>query len=247
MEQNTLQRTWTLAHPDPEPTAGPPEISQRGACLMLIEFLVRYPCSECIWTSRAFPFSNKIMEMFPDTLFHIFCATLETPPQPNVIRHPVVFDKDTATSWRQRGSGAFNVIFTGESMDNQMALHISAAPSTSLMMITAAPEYYLAGDLLCPLYTSPESCISMLVPSTENRAERYGARAYLDGLKRFHNTCRAGSTDSSPYDWNSETTILTAYAQKTVTNPLTVKLLVEVVRSGLPSMQEAPLRFSVGF
>jgi hypothetical protein len=184
--------------------------------------------------------------MFPETLFHVFCAALETPPQPNVIRHPVVFNKELATSWHQRGGGAFNVIFTGESMDSQMAIHISAAPTAALMMMTAAPEYYLAGDLMCPLYTSHESCISMLVPSAENKAERYGVKAYMEGLKRFHTSCR-GSPENNTYDWNAETSILTAYAQKSVSNPLTVSLLIEVIRAGLPSTREAPIRFTTGF
>ena len=239
----TATRTWTLPHPEPEPRLGPPDLSQRGACLTVIEFLVRYPCSECIVTSCAFPFMDTVLDMFPKTLFHVFCAQLEVPPKPNVIRHQAVFSKEMASAWRERGGGGpFNVIFTGEGMDSQMALYASASPSAALLLVTAPPEYYLAGDLMAPLYGTHESCACMMVPRGGCRAEPYGFEAYLRGLRRFHTAHRG--VDST-YDRDVETSIVTAYAQTVVCDEITARLLAEVIRAGLPQVHDAPMRFSV--
>lgn len=231
-----MQRTWTLRD---DMAGSDADISQRGLCLMHIEFLVKNPSSECILTSASIPFANSLMDMFPKTLFHVFCANLEDQPRPNVIRHWAIFDKGMAAAWRDRGTAPFSIIFTGEGMDNQMALYVTASPAAALLTITSPPEHYLEGDLMCPLYCPANSCISGLVPSG-SKAVQYGGAAYLVGIRAFHSELRgAGST----YDADAETEILAAYTRTIVRDELTSMLMVEVVRAGLPSATET-LRFS---
>lgn len=239
--QQPCVRTWALACPEPECHLGPPAISQRGLCLIYMEFLVRYPTSECVITSSSsLPFLNSVLDLFPKTLFHVFyTAALEDPPRSNVIRHPVVFDKSMAARWRDRGGAPFNVIFTGEGMDSQMALYATACPAAGLLLITEVPEYYyLQGELICPLYCPGNSCLSALVPHGSS-AGTYGARAYADGLGRFY----AGHRGST-YNRDAETEIVLHYARTVIAyDELTAALLAEVVRAGLPSAEEV-LRFS---
>jgi hypothetical protein len=127
-----------------------------------------------------------------------------------------------------------------------MALYATACPAAGLLMLTAPPEFYLVGDLIGPLYCSHESCLSALVPYGTG-AGAYGVRAYLEGLAKFHATFR-GQLDehySSAYDKNAETEILAAYTRTVVSDDLTSSLLVEVIRAGLPSSDDA-LRFEAG-
>ena len=245
---STHPRTWRLQPAEPEDIGPrPPDISRRGLCLMQIEFLLRFPASECIVTSASMPHMDFVMDMFPKTLFHVFCAQLEDPPRPNVIRHCTLFDRTAAAAWRDRGGAPFNLIFTGEGMDNQMALHVTACPAAALHIISSPPEHYLAGEFVFPPHCPPESCICGMVPDPAGangggfKAQQYCRRAYLAALRDFH------------HYWNSqehsaavEDSILDAYARSHCQNSTGgVDLLTLVLKAGLPSATES-LRFMPG-
>jgi hypothetical protein len=243
-----MQRTWRLQPAEPEDDGPrPPEISRRGLCLMQIEFLLRFPASECIVTSASLQHMDFVMDMFPKTLFHVFCAQLEDPPRPNVIRHNAVFDRAVAAAWRDRGGAPFHVIFTGEGMDNQMALHVTACPAAALHIMSTPPDHYLAGELVFPLYCSPDSCISGMVPDPAGnngggfRAQQYCRRVYLKALRDFHSWYAA---EHSPA---AEEAILDAYARSHCENKTGgVDLLTLVLKAGLPSAAESLLFMPAG-
>jgi hypothetical protein len=244
----TTARTWRMAPADPALDSGAPrpaDISLRGLCLLQIEFLTRYAASECIVTSAALPFLDAVVDMFPRTLFHVFCSQLEDPPRPNVIRHGSPFDKGTASAWRDRGGAPFNVIFTGEGMTNQMALHVLAAPAAALHMITSPPEHYLEGELVYPPYCPRESCLSAMVPDSGSaRAQQYSPHRYLDALGSFHGNYRATPEQAGAgYDRWVEDSVLWGYAMTLVSEEPSAGLMVTVLRAGLPS-SESLVRFS---
>jgi hypothetical protein len=230
---------------EPEGPGRHPEISQRGLCLLYIEFLVQYPASECVVTSSTLQFLDTVLDMFPKTLFHVFCSQLEDPPKPNVIRHGAVFDKKMAEAWRERGGAPFNVIFTGELMESQMALHVTASPAAALHMITTPPEHYLEGSLVYPLYCPRDSSLSAMVPDqNHHRAQAYSPRRYLDSLRDFHANYRATPEQAQAgYDSWTEDKILWGYAWAIVSERATADLLVAVIRAGLPSA-ESMIRFA---
>ena len=248
----TTMRTWRMAPADPALDCGaprPPDISLRGLCLLHIEFLTRYPASECVVTSASLPFLDTVVDMFPKTLFHVFCAALEDPPRPNVIRHGSAFDKGTAVAWRERGGAPFNLIFTGEGMDSQMALHVLAGPAAALHMITAPPEHYLEGDIVYPPYCPRESCLSAMVPDSGSaKAQQYSPHRYLDALGSFHRNYRASPEQAGVgYDRWTEDSVLWGYAWSLgLSEQASAELLVTVIRAGLPS-SESLVRFASGY
>jgi len=200
----TTIRTWRMAPADPTLDCGaprPPDISLRGLCLLHIEFLTRYPASECVVTSDTLSFLDTVLDMFPKTLFHVFCSKLEDPPRPNVIRHGSTFDKGMAGAWRERGGAPFNLIFTGEGMESQMALHVLACPAAALHMITAPPEHYLGGDLIYPPYCPRESCLSAMVPDGD--AQRRSSTPRTGTLTRWGTSTRTTGILRSRRGWGT--------------------------------------------
>lgn len=233
-------RTWNYApYPAPAPPAAAPEavISARGLLLLHIEFLVRHPTPECVvtWAPAHMP---ELAGMFPKTLFHAF-GRAQDPARvvPNVLCHPVPFDDAAARAFRHRGT-PFSVVFNGDEMTHQMALHLHAGPACSFMLLTAPPETYLRGELLYPLWCRPDSCLAALVPAPDNGAFEYDPASFLHALRAFHESARR--TDD--HDRAAETLILRSYGVGLGGRDETADLLAEVVRLGLPPA-DAELRF----
>lgn len=236
-----MHRTWRLKPASDASPTGPPDISKRGLCLLQIEFLVRYPASECIVTTPSLDHMDYVMDMFPKTLFHVFCAALQDPPMPNVIRHGAAFDKKMAADWRERGGAPFNIIFTGEGMLSQMALHITACPAAALHMITAPPEQYLEGELVYPLYCPTESCVSAMVPDQKGggfRAQQCSQEDYFRALREFR-----GCWQHQEYSMAVEEAVFSEYSKFHCEGSATAALLTLVLKAGLPSATDM-LRFN---
>ena len=236
-----MRRTWRL-HPaaDASPT-GPPDISKRGLCLLQIEFLVKYPASECIVTTPMLEHMDYVMDMFPKTLFHVFSAELQDPPMPNVIRHGAAFDRSMAERWRERGGAPFNIMFTGEGMLSQMALHVTACPAAALHMITAPPDHYLEGELVYPLYCPLESCVCAMVPDQKGvgfRAQQFSQEDYYRSLREFR-----GGWQQQEYSMAVEEEIFAEYAKFHCSRSDTAALLTLVLKAGLPSASDV-VRFN---
>ncbi len=236
-------RTWRLpgdAGPcDAE--AAPASCKARGLCLMAIEFLTRFPASECVVTSSSLQFWDAVFDLFPKTLFQVFCSPVEDPPRPNVIRHNARFDLDLARKFNARGT-PFNLVFTGEGMEAQLETHLEANPAAALLLVTGPASEYLDGELVYPLHCARDSALCGLVPSTgAPRLVAYGAR-YYEEMRRFQawaeNTC-------GRYDRDSEDLVLTAYAKSICGLGAvgTAKLLVEMTRNGLPPCHESDVLF----
>lgn len=168
--------------------------------------------------------------MFPKVLFHAF-GFGQDPSRvvPNLICHPVAFDREMARSFDRRGT-PFNLIFNGEEMTHQMALHLHARPACSFMLITEAPSTYLGGELLFPLLCRKGSSLAVLVPGADNCAFDYDPRAFLHALGAFHDSARA----TGEYDRGMETLILRSYGIAMGGLEETADLLADLFRMGLP-------------
>jgi hypothetical protein len=206
-----------------------PVISARGLCLLHIEFLVRHPTSECVVTSAPDHMAD-LAGMFPRVLFHAF-GRGQDPARvvPNLICHPAPFDRRMAEAFCRRGT-PFTLICNGEEMTHQMALHLHARPACAFMLVTAAPETYLGGELLYPLWCRKGSSLCALVPGVDNGAFDYDPRSFLHALTAFHDSTRA----DDGYDRAMETLILQEYGRARGVGGETAELLAEVFRLGLP-------------
>lgn len=235
-------RVWSPSQPrHPVVCAETPlklTISQRGLSLLAIEFLTRFPAAECVVTSGALGFWDAVFDLFPKTLFQVFCATLEDPPRPNVIRHGALFDARAAPAWGARGA-PYSLIFTGEGMESQAQLYLQAKPSSALLLVTEPQHDYLDGELVFPLYCSLDSGFCALVPAPgEGRRTSYAHYAAV--MWDFQvNSRHPGST----YDGDMEDLILSAYARNSAGICKVTSLCVEMARAALPSKTDAEVVF----
>ena len=218
-------------------------ISARGLHLMMIEFLVRHPGTTCVLTSPP-PGLASLVGLFPNTLFHVYrLFQAEDESVSNVVHHPCVFDKDAAIGWSIR-PGSFSLIFVGEGMDRQMALHLTAVPRVALLFITEAPEYYIEGEVMYPLWCSQGSLLCGLVatsvPGGTPKAFRYGETHYTLGMREFQEQRRAAG--EGVYDASMENMILSMYCGTQCADPDTASLLSEIVRVGLPPKDGPDIR-----
>ena len=235
-----MLRVWHYTE-QPELPRTSPSIKARGLYLLQLEFLTRYPSMQCIVTSQTQGIES-LASLFPKTLFHVYRAAKQTPdarPEPNLLYHTVPFDKTLARSAGEARQQA-SIIFTGEGMDRQLALYMAAKPLSALMLLTSPPEHYLHGEVIYPLHCERTSHLCALVPSwspgEQPRAFHYDARRYVEGVLRFHETCRS----TGEYDRNMETLIVRAYAGGQCGSEA-ADLLAEVVRMGLPGADEPDL------
>ena len=185
-------------------------------------------------------FWDFVFDQFPKTLFHAFCSSLEDPPRPNVIRHASRFDLQLAERFGARGA-PYNLLFTVEDMETQMAVYLRGKPAAALLLVTQPVSEYLDGDLVYPLYCSPSSGLCGLVPSPGHaRSAPYAG--YYAAMLDFHAKARAPGTG---YDRAAEDAILAAHSRgiSGVGDSGSARLMVEVMRSGLPRLQEADAVF----
>jgi hypothetical protein len=238
-------RTWRLPgvgaaaaqYPD-APLAS--TVQERGLCLMTIEFLSRYPSAECVVTSLSLAFWDFVFDQFPKTLFHVFSSPLEDPPRPNVIRHAARFDSRLAEKFGARGA-PYNLLFTVEDMQAQMALYLHGKPVAALLLVTQPAQEYIEGELVYPLYSSPYSGLCGLIPSPgQARVAPYGG--YYAAMLEFHARARG---PGSGYDRAAEDAILQAHARgiSGLGGAEAAKLMVEVTRSDLPRLQDRDVVF----
>lgn len=202
-------RNWRLSAGAP-PSQGPPlpsTISQRGLCLLAIEFLTRHSTPECVVTSASLDYWDSVFDMFPKTLFHVFCSQLEDPPRANVIRHGARFDCQSAAAWGARGA-PYNMVFTGECMDTQLGIYMQGRPFAALMLVTRPVQEYAEGELLYPLHCAQGSGLCALVPSP-GPARLVPYAGLTDAMREFQARARG---PGSRYDNDAEDLILTGYA-----------------------------------
>lgn len=223
---------------------------------MLVEFLVRHPCSSCVMTAPP-PGLTGLAGLFPGTMFHVYHPVpASAPPRPahggaaeageasNVVHHTCTFDKDAADGWNIR-RGGFNLVLLGEKMDRQLMMFISACPRVGLLLITELPEYYIEGEVVFPLWCSAGSHLCALIaspgPDGQTKAYHYGAAKYTEGMREFQAQHRRDG--DTAYDVAMETMILGMYAQTQCGDPGAALLLSEIVRVGLPPRAEPDLVF----
>lgn len=235
-------RTWSLParHSGQPDHPMPSSAQQRGLCLMAVEFLTRYPTSECVVTSASLGFWDTVFDLFPKTLFHVFCCPVEDPPRPNVIRHGARFDSDLAGRFGARGA-PYNLMMTSEDMDLQMALYLRGAPSAALLLVKRPPQEYLEGELVYPIYCAPDSCLCGLVPlQRASRAVPYAG--YCAAMRDFHARAAAGGYACFAA---AEDAILGAYVRSVsgVENSGSAWLLEKVTRTALPELTEKDVVF----
>jgi hypothetical protein len=235
-----MLRVWHYTE-QPEPPRTVPHITARGVYLLQLEFLTRYPTMQCIVTSQTRGI-DTLASLFPKTLFHVYRAERQAhdaKPEPNLLYHTVPFDKTMARNVGEARQQV-SVIFTGEALDRQMALYMAARPVSALMLLTSPPDHYLQGELIYPLHCERNSHLCALVPSVrageQPRAFHYDARRYVEGMLRFHETCRA----DGEYDKNMEALIVRAYAGGQC-GAEAADLLAAVVQMGLPRADEPGL------
>jgi hypothetical protein len=200
--------------------------------------MVRHPASEVVVCSAP-AHAPDLAAMFPKTLFHAF-GRAQDPARvvPNLLCHPVPFDAAQADAFRARGT-PFHLVFNGEEMTHQMALHLRSGADCAFMLLTAPPETYLRGELMYPLWCRRDSCLAALVPGAGNYALDYDPDSFLHSLRAFHGTARA--TDD--YDRAAETQILLSYGRGLGGKEETSELLAEVFRLGLPPADGPELVF----
>ena len=231
-----IARTWRLpAAPSAYndcPLAS--TVQQRGLCLMIIEFLTQLPAAECVVTCASLPFWSTVFDLFPKTLFQVFCSPLEDPPRPNVICHDAPFDSQMAARFGARGA-PYHLLFTVEDMDSQLSLYLHAKPAAALMLIKRVQEEYLDGDLVFPLHCSALSGFCGLVPSP-GQAKVVPYAGYCAAMLEFHATARRAGAN---HDRQVEDAILSAYARSIsgLGDPGMAGLLVEMTRNDLPPLQ----------
>ena len=235
-----MMRVWTYPE-QPEPPQTYPLIKARGLFLLQLEYLTRHPTAECIITGY-YPAVRGLADLFPKTLFHVYRSPSATPgpaPEPNMLCHTVAFDKALARVMGEARRPA-SLMFVGENMDRQMAMCLAARPLSALMLVTAPPEEYLAGELIYPLWCAGNSHLAALVPALGpdggGRSFRYGAQRYAEGIRLFQEQARRDDS----YDQAMETMILRAYASGQCSTAAS-ELLAEVVRMGLPGREEPDL------
>lgn len=228
-------RYWRLPAPSsPHPDAPlASSVQQRGLCLMTIEFLTRFPAAECVVTSAPLDFWDTVFDLFPKTLFQVFCHSLEDPPRPNVIRHAARFDSQLAAKFGARGA-PYNLLFAAEDMDGQMNLYLQGKPAAALLLVTQPVSEYLDGELVYPVYSSPTSGLCGLVPSP-GQAKSAPYAGYYAAMLGFHATARR---QGAGYDRAVEDGVLTAYAKSMsgLAEAGTQSLLVEMTRNQLPRL-----------
>jgi hypothetical protein len=218
-------RVWSYVHP-PEPPRTRPALRARGLYLMHLEFLTRHPSTECVVTAWS-PWTASLAALFPKTFFQVYgCPTVTEGGEQNVLWHAAPFDRGNAEAL---GASARQVslLFCGEDNNRQLVLYTAARPTAALLLLTAPPEHYLAGELLYPLWCAPDSHVAALVPRGGSQAAYYDARVYAEGMAAFH------QTKGGDYDHAMETLILRAYAGRECTSEVG-ELLAEIVRAGLP-------------
>jgi len=236
------ERTWRLPAP---PTAYPDcplasSVQQRGLCLMTVEFLTMLPAAECVVTCASLPFWSTVFDLFPKTLFQVFCAQVEDPPRPNVICHNAPFDSQMAAKYGARGA-PYHLLFTTEDMDAQMSVYLHAKPAAALLLVKRAQEEYLDGDLVYPVHCPPSSGFCGLIPSP-GQAKTVPYAGFYAAMLEFHvRTRRPGAG----YDRQVEDAVLSAYAKSIsgLEDAGTAGLLVEMTRNNLPPLQESDLVF----
>lgn len=208
---------------------------------MVIEFLTRFPAAECVVTSTSLEFWDCVFDLFPKTLFHAFYAPVEDPPRPNVICHGAKFDRELAARFGWRGA-PYNLIFTGEDMDEQAAVYLCGKPSAALLWVTRPVQEYLEGELVYPLHCSQGSGMCGLIPLTGPAKHARYAGDYYAGMRDFQARARY---EGSGYDRDTEDLILSAYARGTggLNDYTTARLLVEMTRNSLPKMGESDVVF----
>lgn len=236
-------RTWRLPAESPCAARFPDAplastVQERGLCLMTIEFLTRYPSAECVVTSLSLDFWNFLFDQFPKTLFHAFSSPLEDPPRPNVIRHAARFDSRLAEKFGARGA-PYNLLFTVEDMDTQMAVYLHGKPAAALLLVTQPAQEYIEGELLYPLYCSPSSGLCGLIPSP-GQARLVPYAGYYAAMLEFHAAARG---PGSGYDRAAEDSILEAHARGISGLGGSAALMVEVTRSDLPRLRESDAVF----
>ena len=172
--------------------------------------------------------------MFPKVLFHAF-GLRQDPSRvvPNLICHPVAFDREVAMGFDRRGT-PFHLVFNGEEMTHQMALHLHARPACSFMLTTEAPSTYLGGELLFPLWCRRGSSLAVLIPRSDNCAFDYDPRAFLHALDAFHGSVRG----DGEYDRAMELLILRSYGTAMGGVEETADLLADLFRMGLPPVEK---------
>ena len=235
-----MMRVWNYPE-QPEPPTTYPMIKERGLLLLQLEYLTRYPAAECVVTGY-YAGVRVLAGLFPKTLFHVYRSPSASPdesPEPNMLHHTVAFDKALARAMGE-ARRPVSLMFTGENMDRQLAMCLAARPRSALMLITAPPEEYLAGELVYPLWCPRNSHLAALVPALGpdggTRSFRYDARRYAEGIRHFHEQARRDDA----YDQAMETMILRAYAGGQCATEAS-ELLAEVVRMGLPGRDGADL------
>lgn len=215
---------------------GHASVKPRSLSLIIIEFLTKLPALECIVTSENIPNMNAVIDMFPKTLFHVFCGRQENPPRANAIRHETVFDLIQAGAWSKRGGAPFQLIFTGETMQAQMELHCAASPAAALLMVTSMPQDYIDGTFVFPHYAVQGSIFGCIVPSCSARLVPFRTR-YYDAVNR-HFDAQQGDPRKI------EDRILMQFVRMQVQDPSVASLMVEIHRTSLPSLCAAEIVFA---
>lgn len=243
MSLNHCLRTWhfpvqSRMHYSNLPLAT--TIQPRGMCLMTIEFLTRFPSSECVVTTPSLPFWDIIFDLFPKTLFHVFSSELEDPPRPNVIRHNLRFEVDIAGRFGARGA-PYNLLFTVEDMETQKNIYMSGCPGAALLWVTQPVDEYIDGELIYPLYSSRQSGLCGLIPVT-GRPRFISYNGYYAAMLQFHELTRY---PGSAYDTSMEEMILTAYVQAVsgLGDAGSAALLLQVTKSWLPRLENVDTLF----
>lgn len=207
-------------------------ISRRGLAVMAIEFLTRYPASECVVTRGDWDLWGCVFDLFPKTLFHAFGGFSPDELRPNVICHGAPFSIQTALSFSKRGT-QYNLIFCGEGMAVQDELYKCGTPAAALMWITEPDwRFYPAGELLYPIHSGRSSSLCALVPSHHQAwpADYSGVGAEM---RAFQNVARfPGST----YDAEAEKEVLLEHARTVsgLSDPSSAALMAGTVRLDLP-------------
>ena len=125
-------RTFALPPPSEFCQWNQCDIMPRGVSVMAIEFLTRYPTSECVVTRGDWALWGCVFDLFPKTLFHAFGGFSKDELRPNVIRHGDEFTLFTACRFSKRGT-QYNLIFCGENMADQADLYKCGRPAAALM------------------------------------------------------------------------------------------------------------------
>lgn len=233
-------RTFALPPPSEFCQWNQCDIMPRGVSVMAIEFLTRYPTSECVVTRGDWALWGCVFDLFPKTLFHAFGGFSKDELRPNVIRHGDEFTLLTACRFSKRGT-QYNLIFCGENMADQADLYKCGSPAAALMWITDPSWSYLSGEFLYPIHSGVSSSLCALVPCHHQMHPPTYTGLGMH-MRAFQNFARF---QGRSYDRDAEIEVLLAHSRLVsgISEPSTAMLMANTVRLDLPREDQPLLVF----